>query len=223
MHNNLIPIFTFKGYKPCLDKAEKNGDRALDLLWGGGVSFGDKQMDLPFHKDRFVARAKMHEIQILRLLKHDVLSGIEIPYLPELSFQKMTAPTQADADQVNTDVLSCLPVVESLINDRTKARKLLKSGFRCLLTNCLNSDFKAWIPWLGHNNKASTVSARASTTTAHWVAMACIEAPVLYHMPGTRERALADAWVMEKAYQLKEEWTIECDMCAGAGKYPWNL
>lgn len=131
------PIFAFKGYEPRLDKDGKNGGRALDPLWGGdedpdesrrlekttfwwepfwiGVSFWDKQMDLPFREDRFVARAKMHEIQMLGLLEHDVLSGIEVPYLPELrdpyatppqdSFSEdYRIPTQADADQADMDV-----------------------------------------------------------------------------------------------------------------------
>jgi DEP domain-containing protein 5 len=70
------PIFAFKGYEPRLDKDGKNGGRALDPLWGGdedpdesrrlekitfwwepfwiGISFWDKQMDLPFREDRFV-------------------------------------------------------------------------------------------------------------------------------------------------------------------------
>jgi hypothetical protein len=108
------PIFAFKGYEPRLDKDGKNGGRALDPLWGGdedpdesrrlekttfwwepfwiGVSFWDKQMDLPFREDRFVARAKMHEIQMLGLLEHDVLSGIEVPYLPELRDPYATPP-----------------------------------------------------------------------------------------------------------------------------------
>ncbi|KAG2037378.1 hypothetical protein BDR03DRAFT_920145 [Suillus americanus] len=131
------PIFAFKGYEPRLDKDGKNGGRALDPLWGGdedpdesrrlekttfwwepfwiGVSFWDKQMDLPFREDRFVARAKMHEIQMLGLLEHDVLSGIEVPYLPELRDPYATpprdsfsedgrTPTQADADQADMDV-----------------------------------------------------------------------------------------------------------------------
>ncbi|KAI9446570.1 hypothetical protein H4582DRAFT_2069885 [Lactarius indigo] len=102
------PIFSFHGVEPELFKVEKlgrYGSRALDPLWGGddgptdcigrekktfwwepfwiGISFWDKQMDLPLREDRFVARAKMHEIQMLGLLDHDVLSSIEVPYLPE--------------------------------------------------------------------------------------------------------------------------------------------
>ncbi|KAI9069073.1 hypothetical protein FKP32DRAFT_1587180 [Trametes sanguinea] len=102
------PIFCFKGFEP-EPRAEPGrfGPRALDPLWGGDesssdsasgtrelktlwwepfwmtVSFWDRQMDLPFRRDRFVARAKMHEIEMLGLLDHDVLSSIEIPYLPE--------------------------------------------------------------------------------------------------------------------------------------------
>ncbi len=47
------------------------------------ISFWDQQMDLPFRRDRFVARAKMHQIEMLGLLEHDVLSSINVPYLPE--------------------------------------------------------------------------------------------------------------------------------------------
>ncbi|KAF8582674.1 hypothetical protein K439DRAFT_1413077 [Ramaria rubella] len=101
------PIFSFKGELPELrshnpDKEGRigsNGSRELDPLWGGGdgeslhktqfwwepfwisTTFWDQQMDLPFRVDRFVARAKMHEIQMLGLLEHDLLSSIEIPYL----------------------------------------------------------------------------------------------------------------------------------------------
>jgi DEP domain-containing protein 5 len=64
------------------------------------VSFWDQQLDLPFREDRyfvplrrmwfisepylcsFVARAKMHDIQMLGLLEQDVLSTVEIPFLP---------------------------------------------------------------------------------------------------------------------------------------------
>ncbi|KAH9966550.1 hypothetical protein BC827DRAFT_1124900 [Russula dissimulans] len=102
------PIFCFRGVEPELfrvDKIGRYGSRALDPLWGGddgpadcvgrekqtfwwepfwiGISFWDKQMDLPLREDRFVASAKMHEIQMLGLLDHDVLSSIEVPYLPE--------------------------------------------------------------------------------------------------------------------------------------------
>lgn len=146
------PIFAFQGYGPRPDKDGRGGGRALDPLWGGdedpdesrrlekitfwwepfwiGVSFWEKQMDLPLREDRsvisahfltstddtlrFVARAKMHEIQMLGLLGHDVLSGIEVPYLPEIpdpyatpprdSFAEDRAPTQAEADQADIDI-----------------------------------------------------------------------------------------------------------------------
>nr|VWP02315.1 Atg26p [Ganoderma boninense] len=93
------PIFCFKGVEPEAGVG-KAGPRAHDSLWGGDAegpsrevktfwwepfwmetSFWDRQMDLPFRKDRFVSRAKMHEIEMLGLLDHDVLSSIEIPYL----------------------------------------------------------------------------------------------------------------------------------------------
>ncbi|KAK0463544.1 uncharacterized protein EV420DRAFT_1728362 [Desarmillaria tabescens] len=95
------PIFSFQGVQPD-SKVAVAGSREMDPLWGGdddsshdartkatfwwepfwiSVSFWDKQMDLPFRQDRFIARAKMHEIQTLGLLEHDVLSSIEVPYL----------------------------------------------------------------------------------------------------------------------------------------------
>lgn len=101
------PIFSFKGELPELrshnpekeSRIGSSGSRELDPLWGGGdgdsllktqfwwepfwisTTFWDQQMDLPFRVDRFVARARMHEIQMLGLLEHDLLSTIEIPYL----------------------------------------------------------------------------------------------------------------------------------------------
>ena len=100
------PMFSFKGEPPELHRNfEKegrigsSGSRELDPLWGGGdgesllktqfwwdpfwiaTTFWDQQMDLPFRVDRFVARARMHKIQMLGLLEHDLLSTIEIPYL----------------------------------------------------------------------------------------------------------------------------------------------
>ncbi|KAI0062362.1 hypothetical protein BV25DRAFT_1916260 [Artomyces pyxidatus] len=112
------PIFSFQGIEPELlksDKVGRYGSRATDPLWGGddgpadcigrvkktfwwepfwiGVSFWDKQMDLPLRQDRFVARAKMHEIQMLGLLDHDVLSSIEVPYLPE-QYASLLSPVQ---------------------------------------------------------------------------------------------------------------------------------
>ncbi|KAI0949833.1 hypothetical protein AcV7_008487 [Taiwanofungus camphoratus] len=111
------PIFAFQGVEPRADAGGKVGPRALDPLWGGDddvdesaagekttfwwepfwmtVSFWDKQMDLPFRKDRFVARAKMHEIEMLGLLDHDVLSSIEIPFLPEVGASFTTSAAGA--------------------------------------------------------------------------------------------------------------------------------
>jgi hypothetical protein len=94
------PIFMFTGSPPV---ARSSDPRASDPLWGGddrpdepaertqfwwepfwmSISYWDRQMDLPFRQDRFVARARMHRIQMLGLLAHDVLSNIEIPYLKE--------------------------------------------------------------------------------------------------------------------------------------------
>ncbi|KAI9466089.1 hypothetical protein BJY52DRAFT_321839 [Lactarius psammicola] len=133
------PIFSFRGVEPELFRVEKlgrYGSRALDPLWGGddgptdcigrekktfwwepfwiGISFWDKQMDLPLREDRFVARAKMHEIQMLGLLDHDVLSSIEVPYLPEQyaslldhsregNFEAFVS-AKRDADKFDTDI-----------------------------------------------------------------------------------------------------------------------
>ncbi|TFK36407.1 hypothetical protein BDQ12DRAFT_736999 [Crucibulum laeve] len=99
------PIFSFQGMEPATkpEKDEKFDPQTLDPLWGGdddlvderkkktfwwepfwiSTTFWDKQMDLPFRHDRFIARAKMHEIQMLGLLEHDVLSSIEVPFLPD--------------------------------------------------------------------------------------------------------------------------------------------
>lgn len=70
------PIFSFQGYEPKFDRDGTNSIRDLDPLWGGdeilsdattrqkttfwwepfwiGVTFWDKQMDLPFRRDRSV-------------------------------------------------------------------------------------------------------------------------------------------------------------------------
>ncbi|EIW84767.1 hypothetical protein CONPUDRAFT_87316 [Coniophora puteana RWD-64-598 SS2] len=59
---------------------------ALKTFWWEpfwiGVTFWDRQRDLPFRADRFVARAKMHEVEMMGLLDHDVLASIEVPFLP---------------------------------------------------------------------------------------------------------------------------------------------
>ncbi|KAJ7600695.1 hypothetical protein C8J56DRAFT_910997 [Mycena floridula] len=134
------PIFSFQGFEPEA-KDGMHGPRAMDPLWGGdedgeggktrtfwwepfwiSVSFWDTQMDLPFRADRFIARAKMHEIQMLGLLEHDVLSSIEVPYLPEDRDQSATPPqdeshtpepsallTKADADKFDLDIFSLTP------------------------------------------------------------------------------------------------------------------
>ncbi|KAG8887158.1 vacuolar membrane-associated protein iml1 [Tulasnella sp. 332] len=47
------------------------------------LSFWDQQNDLPFREDRFVTRARMHEIQMLGLLEHDVSSTLAIPLLDD--------------------------------------------------------------------------------------------------------------------------------------------
>ncbi|KAG6334521.1 hypothetical protein ID866_4574 [Astraeus odoratus] len=144
------PIFSFRGYEPKVDKDGKNGSRAADPLWGGddvpndatrrekvtfwwepfwiGVTFWDKQMDLPFRRDRFIARAKMHEIQMLGLLEHDVLPTIEVPFLPEIRDPLSTppretltedrAPTAVEADQADMDVFASKEIPRPVQNNR---------------------------------------------------------------------------------------------------------
>ncbi|KAI0034036.1 hypothetical protein K488DRAFT_46416 [Vararia minispora EC-137] len=131
------PMFSFQGVDPEVFGAEKSnryGSRAMDPLWGGddnpgdcvghqkttfwwepfwiGISFWDKQMDMPMRKDRFVARAKMHEIQMLGLLDHDVLSSIEVPFLPE-HYGSLLSPVpesrdvaKAEADKFDNEIFS---------------------------------------------------------------------------------------------------------------------
>jgi len=96
------------------------------------TTFWDRQTVLPFRQDRyiiyvlslipypdnfvsrFVARAKMHEIQMLGLLEHDVLSSIEVPYLPDkielpvapLDIAASNATTKAEADNFDLDTFS---------------------------------------------------------------------------------------------------------------------
>ncbi|KAI6150578.1 hypothetical protein BKA82DRAFT_12489 [Pisolithus tinctorius] len=145
------PIFSFRGYDPKPDKDGKNGSRTADPLWGGdeipndatrrekvtfwwepfwiGVTFWDKQMDLPFRQGRFIARAKMHEIQMLGLLAHDVLANIEIPFLPEIrdptssppreSLVEHRAPTAAEAEQADMEVFVSKEVPRPLHINRT--------------------------------------------------------------------------------------------------------
>lgn len=132
------PIFSFQGTEPetKFEIESKSADPlASDPLWGGNdgtnsksrelkdfwwepfwisTTFWDKQMDLPFRQDRFVARAKMHEIQMLGLLEADVLSSIEVPYLQVKSATDTTimdgeekAPlSKAEADKFDMDIFS---------------------------------------------------------------------------------------------------------------------
>ncbi|KAF8972648.1 hypothetical protein BDZ97DRAFT_1901173 [Flammula alnicola] len=106
----------------------------LDPLWGGdddsktdarqkttfwwepfwiSTTFWDKQMDLPFRQDRFLARAKMHEIQMLGLLEHDVLSSIEVPYIEKQDATSTSATphqiletTEAEANKFDLDTFA---------------------------------------------------------------------------------------------------------------------
>ncbi|KAJ7264861.1 hypothetical protein B0H12DRAFT_1101149 [Mycena haematopus] len=143
------PIFSFRGPEPVPERAKDAygsaaHPRAMDLLWGGddesagpeananmrtfwwepfwvSVAFWDKQMDLPFREDRFIARAKMHEIQMLGLLEHDVVSSIEVPFLAPPPHSDSTtspvmdtettwrSPSKAEADQFDLDVFALKP------------------------------------------------------------------------------------------------------------------
>ncbi|KAJ7633176.1 hypothetical protein FB45DRAFT_1058142 [Roridomyces roridus] len=128
------PVFCFSGLEPSGDRNGKDGVRAMDPLWGGddetanmrtywwepfwaSVMYWDKQVDLPFRQDRFIARSKMHEIQMLGLLEHDVVSSIEVPFLapPEFSASspiwdgETAPPTKADADQFDLDIFALQP------------------------------------------------------------------------------------------------------------------
>ncbi|KAJ7137941.1 hypothetical protein C8R44DRAFT_339542 [Mycena epipterygia] len=134
------PIFSFRGPEPVPERSKDGATapRAMDPLWGGddetagsaenmrtfwwepfwvSVAFWDKQMDLPFREDRFIARAKMHEIQMLGLLEHDVVSSIEVPFLvpasdsaPSPLWDGETAPpTKSEADQFDLDIFALEP------------------------------------------------------------------------------------------------------------------
>ncbi|TFK72729.1 hypothetical protein BDN72DRAFT_957080 [Pluteus cervinus] len=117
-----VPVF-------CFESPDKPGAPTGDPLWGPdddsrsgktktywwepfwiSMSFWDKQMDLPFREDRFVARAKMHQIQMLGLLEHDVLSSIEVPFLnPQNMHRDPTEEvriSKEEADQFDADVFS---------------------------------------------------------------------------------------------------------------------
>ncbi|KAJ3997507.1 hypothetical protein F5050DRAFT_1394215 [Lentinula boryana] len=122
------PIFSFQGNEPeaRTEKDSGYGVRAMDPLWGGddepngekttfwwepfwvSMSFWDEQVDLPFRQDRFVVRAKMHEIQMLGLLEHDVLATIDVPFLNGYSDSAVTnaLPTKADAEAFDLDIFA---------------------------------------------------------------------------------------------------------------------
>ncbi|KAJ7286515.1 hypothetical protein C8J57DRAFT_665587 [Mycena rebaudengoi] len=133
------PIFSFRGSEPAPERSlEGLTSRTMDPLWGGddestqnmrtfwwepfwvSVAFWDKQMDLPFREDRFIARAKMHEIQMLGLLEHDVVSSIEVPFLAPPSDlvdapweSESAPPTKSEAEQFDLDVFALKPESKS--------------------------------------------------------------------------------------------------------------
>ncbi|CAL1711073.1 unnamed protein product [Somion occarium] len=127
------PVFCFRGAEPDLrpEYIGRSGARSLDPLWSGddlstkemnlfwwepfwmSVSFWDKQMDLPFREDRFIARARMQEIEMMGLLDHDVLSSTALPYLPDLrdpstvaDSPRITTISKEDADRYDMDVFA---------------------------------------------------------------------------------------------------------------------
>ncbi|KAL6301620.1 hypothetical protein BKA93DRAFT_738346 [Sparassis latifolia] len=141
------PVFCFKGTEPDgrMDTSGKVSSRTFDPLWGGDddssemsdrdkatfwwepfwmtASFWDRQMDHPFREDRFIARAKMHEIEMLGLLDHDVLSSIEIPFLPKSTripadTRKTDTISQEEADQFDIDVFAPLQNLASFPTSR---------------------------------------------------------------------------------------------------------
>ncbi|KAJ3515991.1 hypothetical protein NLJ89_g1410 [Agrocybe chaxingu] len=132
------PIFSFQGFEPTAkqDSTDRKFDPlSMDPLWGGddvpkegapmktfwwepfwmSTTFWDRQMDLPFRQDRFISRAKMHEIQMLGLLEHDVLPSIEVPFIPDRS-DNVAGPletayhtvglTKAEADKFDLDTFA---------------------------------------------------------------------------------------------------------------------
>ncbi|KAF8630448.1 hypothetical protein AX17_005425 [Amanita inopinata Kibby_2008] len=119
------PVFSFQGTDPGPkpDINGKFGPHTFDPLWDGedessgkktalktywwepfwvSAIYWDQQMDLPFRQDRFVPRAKMHQIQMLGLLEHDVLSSIEVPYLSEMGECALTSPA-SEASQLRSE------------------------------------------------------------------------------------------------------------------------
>ncbi|KAG6819778.1 hypothetical protein H0H93_008744 [Arthromyces matolae] len=138
------PVFSFRSTEPKPEQVldSKNISQALDPLWGAvekdgemktfwwepfwvTMTFWDKQLDLPFRTDRFIGRARMGQIQMLGLLELDVLSSIEVPFLPENpgalegssistsstphELQDDIFPTQADADKFDMDIFALRP------------------------------------------------------------------------------------------------------------------
>ncbi|KAL4266799.1 Vacuolar membrane-associated protein IML1 [Pleurotus pulmonarius] len=145
------PVFSFEGIDPEL-KTDKDprislNARSMDPLWGGSdnpadplnktvfwwepfwisITFWDGQMDLPFRQDRFIARAKMHEIQMLGLLEHDVLSSIEIPFLSVAEAEISTftermedrRPFKVKADKYDSSVFTLKPDNKLSTNSRS--------------------------------------------------------------------------------------------------------
>ncbi|RDB22222.1 Vacuolar membrane-associated protein IML1 [Hypsizygus marmoreus] len=159
------PIFSFRSAEPKQETDGKISAQVVDPLWGAveedpvgekktfwwepfwvSINFWDKQMDLPFRSDRFIGRAKMHQIQMLGLLELDVLSSIEVPYLPEPTNPSATppremlddvAPSQAEADRFDMDTFALKPESKTVSLPR---ESLTPSGGSTAVTLFRNSD-----------------------------------------------------------------------------------
>ncbi|KAG6829875.1 hypothetical protein H0H92_003220 [Tricholoma furcatifolium] len=134
------PVFSFRSAETKKEMMidGKIAAQVVDPLWGNvekdgepktfwwepfwiSTTFWDKQLDLPFRPDRFVERARMGQIQMLGLLELDVLSSIEVPFLPEPNNSEPPAsssppesvedkyPSQADADRFDMDIFTLKP------------------------------------------------------------------------------------------------------------------
>ncbi|KZT08675.1 uncharacterized protein LAESUDRAFT_48935 [Laetiporus sulphureus 93-53] len=176
------PIFSFQGVEPDvrMGAAGLIGSRALDPLWGGdeelqaagrqktlfwwepfwmATSFWDKQMDHPFRTDRFVARAKMHEIEMLGLLDNDVLSNIEIPFLPPPMSSSTYSDasgsaciSKEDADAFDSEIFAPIPETQHIPPNRGS---IASSGSGSGIAALLRHDSSLKRTSSGRNSEAS--------------------------------------------------------------------
>ncbi|CCM05881.1 uncharacterized protein FIBRA_08118 [Fibroporia radiculosa] len=175
------PIFSFQSVSPenAGDFGGKIGARALDPLWGGddgltgnreqletfwwepfwlAVTFWDKQVDLPFRKDRFVARARIPEIEMLGLLDHDVLSNIEIPFLSS-DHEKGSAHGITSAKEADDFDMEIFTVRSEGYTDLTQRMSTLSSASTVTssLSSRLNDDLR--------RSSSGRISAISTTTS----------------------------------------------------------